>query len=345
MATVALITEDGAAHRAPYQNALRDNDSIDTAYLVDATGATVEETKAVVGDKLAGTFSSVDKMLQAGRPDMAIVTMIAVNGPSVIRPLLEAGIHVMAEKPSCVRADDFAELAELADGRGLHLMLALANRLRPDVQDARRIVAEGGVGDLFAVDAKQVDDQTRIQRRLNDPDWTFQKSKAGGGHLSWLGIHSLDMILFITGEEVVEVSAMTPVVGGSPIDVEDLALVHLRMAGGAHVSLFSGYLMDRKGHSSTTVYGSDGWLRLNEAEQGALEWRSTRPEMRGVQDRRLEYDGRGGGYTAWVQETLRACLGEIDPPISAQEGLTVLRIVHAAYESAETGRRVELATS
>ena len=273
---------------------------------------------------------------------MAIVTMIAAHAPDVIRPLLAAGVHVMAEKPSCVRVADFEELAGLADANGANLMLALGNRLNPAVEDARRIIQSDGIGDLYAVRAVQVDDQTRIQRRLDDPDWTFQKKLAGGGHLSWLGIHRLDMLSYLVGEDIVEVSAMTAVAGGAPIDVEDLGIVTLKFAGGALGVLFSGYLMDQKGHSGFTVYGSHGWVRAHEGEQEALEWRSISPAMAGSNDRRFEYDGRGGGYTPWVDRTLQACLGKIDPPITAEDGVKVLRVVHAAYASAESGSRVTL---
>ena len=59
-------------------------------------------------------------------------------------------------------------------------------------------------------------------------------------------------------------------------------------------------------------------------------------------DRRFEYDARGGGYTTWVDRTLRGCLGEIDPPITSADSVKVLRVVHAAYASAESGSRVTL---
>ena len=85
--------------------------------------------------------------------------------------------------------------------------------------------------------------------------------------------------------------------------------------------LFSGYLMDQKGHNGFTVYGSHGWVRAHEAEADALEWRSISSAMAGSNDRRFEYNGRGGGYTPWVDCTVRACLGEIDPPITAEDGL------------------------
>ncbi len=342
MATVALITEEGAAHQQPYRDAIRDIDLIERAELMDPGGSTFGDSVAIVGAKAGGTHTTVDSLLEAGKPDMAIVTMIAAHAPDVIRPLLEAGVHVMAEKPACVNVGQFEELAGLADANGAHLMLALANRISPSVEDARRIIQSDGIGDLYAVRAVQVDDQTRIQLRLDDPDWTFQKSLAGGGHLSWLGIHRLDMLSYLVGEDIVEVSAMTAVAGGAPIDVEDLGIVTFKFAGGALGVLFSGYLMDQKGHNGFTVYGSEGWVRAHEGEADALEWRSISSAMVGCNDRRFEYDGRGSGYLAWVERTLQACLGEIDPPITADDGVKVLRVVHAAYASAESGSSVTL---
>ena len=55
---------------------------------------------------------------------------------------------------------------------------------------------------------------------------------------------------------------MTDVVGGAPIDVEDLALVNLRLANGAYGSLVSGYLLDKPYQMDLSLWGSDGWLRF-----------------------------------------------------------------------------------
>ena len=342
MATVALVTEAEGAHRTPYIDAIRDLGLIERAYLVDPDGTTVEETRSMLGAKLAGSFGSVGEMLQVGRPDMAIVTMVAVNAPPVIRPLLEAGVHVMAEKPACVQPDDFAALAELADRRGVHLMLALANRLAPWAEELRRIVQSGGIGKLYAVHGLFLADQTRIQRQLDEPNWTFQQHQAGGGHLAWLGIHWLDLMRYVTGDEVTEVTASTGVVGGAPIDVEDLALVNLRFGRGGMGMLMSGYLLDQGYHQLLTFYGEEGWARWSDGERSQLEWHSPAPRMNESPDRKIVFGGRGGGYTLWVRETLRACLGEREAPITTADGLTVLRIVHGAYESAATGRLVGL---
>ncbi len=153
--------------------------------LVDPRRASFDESRGVIGPKATSAFASVDALVADAPPDLAIVTMIAAHAPPVIRALLESGIHVMAEKPACVRPEDFAELVQRAVANDRHLMLALADRLRADVLDARRIVQSGGIGSLYAVQVTQVDDQARIQARLRDPDWTFQRELAGGGHLAW----------------------------------------------------------------------------------------------------------------------------------------------------------------
>ena len=343
MATVAFVTEEGAAHRSAYQQAIRDLSIISSASLVDPAGKTFEETREVAGAKVAGSHRTIKEMLADGKPDVAIVTMIAAHAPPLIGELLDAGVPVMAEKPACIDPNDFARLADLADKRKIPLMLALANRVRPDICDARHIIASGGIGTLYAVQATQVDDQARIHRKRKDPDWTMHKELAGGGHLSWLGIHSFDAVRYLTGEEIVEVSAMTSLVGGGPITVEDLALVNYRFENGARGALFTGYLMDRKGHSSITIYGSQGWLRINAAEQRKVEWRTTKPDFSDSVDRITAYEPpMGGGYTAWVDAVVRACTGEAEYPVSTQDGLRVLKLIHAAYESSQTRRSVEV---
>ena len=154
---------------------------------------------------------------------------------------------------------------------------------------------------------------------------------------SGLGFTSWIVIRYVTGRDIEQVQALTGVVGGAPIDVEDLALVNMRLSGGALVSLFSGYLMEEKGHQGLTIYGSRGWIQTDAAASPRLVV-VLGPGRGCAKVRRTHYEDRGAPYTGWVAETLRACLGEIEPPLSAADGLAALRAVHAAYASAAHGR-------
>jgi predicted dehydrogenase len=340
VSTVALVQRRHSRHRASYLQALRDLDTVDAVALVDGDGSTVEEARNTVSNKPVRVYPSFASLLEMERPAMAIVTLSGAEAPAAIRPILEAGVPVLAEKPACVDLDAFAGLASAAERGRAHLMLALCNRLAPWVPDARRIIAEGGIGDLYAARVLNVADQTRIWEPRTR-DWSFRRAEAGGGHLIWLGIHWLDMLLHLTGERVTAVQAMAGNVGGGPIDVEDLATVNLRLSGGAQASLVSGYVLDADKQIDLTLWGSRGWLRFD-MEQRRLDWHNAQPATNETPDRQFHYESGGGGYTQFVQECLRASLGEIPPPITAAEGLEVLRVIFAAYTAAETDRTVTL---
>lgn len=338
--TVALVQRRHSRHRAFFLQALRDLDAVGDVALLDPTGETLEEARATLGPKPVRAYSTLDELLRAEQPAMAIITLTGAEAPAAIKPVLEARVPVLAEKPACVEPDAFARLAETADHHGTPLMLALCNRLAPWVPDARRIVREGGLGRLYAARVLNVADQTRIwQARTRD--WSFRRADAGGGHLLWLGIHWLDMLLYLTGARVEAVQAMAGNVGRAPIDVEDLATVNLRLSGGAQASLISGYVLDAGKQIDLTLWGSHGWLEFN-MNRRTLDWHSPVPEMNDAPDRHFRYASTGGGYTPFVRECLRASRGETPPPITAAEGLNVLRIIFAAYQAAETGRTVVL---
>src|SRR5687768_11213435 len=327
-ATVALVMRRHSRHRALFLEALRDMPEVGAVALLDPVGesaaSTAAESRQTLGEKPVRVYTRLPDLLRAEDPAMAIVTLTGAEAPDEIAPVLEARIPVLAEKPACVRQEDFARLADLADAKQTHLMLALCNRLAPWVPDARRIVQEGGLGRLYAARVLNVADQTRIWEPRTR-DWSFRKSEAGGGHLIWLGIHWLDMLLHLTGDHVAEVQAMAGNVGGGPIDVEDLATVNLRLSGGAQASLMSGYVLDADKQIDLTLWGSKGWLRFDMAA-ATVDWHSPEEWMNGACNRQLKYDSPGrGGYTPFTRDCLRASLGQIPPPITAADGLGVRR--------------------
>ena len=130
---VGFLTNGGGAHVGAYLNALRDTAACSAVFLADPDGKWANEARKVLGDKLKGTYRDHKQMLASEKPVMSIGTMEARLAPPVIDLALEQGCHVFAEKPACLRAEDFAPLIKKADGKNLHVMLALANRLNPEL--------------------------------------------------------------------------------------------------------------------------------------------------------------------------------------------------------------------
>jgi len=334
--SVGVITNADGAHLGSYFAALAESETVGSVALSDPSGAMIADARKALGEKLTGTYSSPEAMLEKEKPVMALVTMEARLAPPAIDAALSAGCHVMAEKPSCVRIEDFEKLTEQANASGRHLMLALANRLNPEVQAARRLMQEGKIGDIYGVELHLVADQTRLTRPSYHDRWFASKERAGGGHLIWLGIHWLDLATYLTGSRIVEVAGFTGNVGGQPIDVEDTAVVALRFDNGSFGTATSGYYLDKGYHSHIKIWGAKGWLQIEKHGGLPLQWYSqteTEPEIHRVES----FEGPSG-YTPFVEACARASAGIAPPPLSADESLLALKTVFATYRAAETGR-------
>ncbi len=335
---VGLIVTPEGAHKDNYYESLAKADEVDSVAVADPTGGTFERVRQVLGAKLnAGTFKDVRAMLQQAAPQMALVSLPPLDSPAAIHAALDAGCHILSEKPACVRAEDFEPLVKKAEEKHRFLMLALANRVHAPVQEARRLVREGLLGKLYAVQAYLIADQTRLKRPEYRKQWVASKSQAGGGHLIWLGIHWLDLINYITGRRVQQVASLTGNVGGQPIDVEDSAVVALRWEGGLQGTMHSGYYLDKGYHSHMVIWGEHGWLRFGSFDEQPFEWYSTKMAAN-PQVQRFEYPKGSRGYPPFIRAAARAVAGLEPAPISGADGLHVLKTIFAAYRAADTGR-------
>jgi predicted dehydrogenase len=335
-ASVALITHADGPHLSAYIEGLSKTAALEKLWLCDPEGAAVDAVKKGLGSRFAGSFKTARELFAAEKPNLAVIPMEALLAPKAISEALDAGCHVMAEKPACVRAEDFAPLAAKAKARNRHLMLALANRVDPVMREARRVVQSGSIGRVYGMEMHTIADQTRLTRPAYHRSWFAQKSRSGGGHLLWLGIHWIDLAVYITGSRITQVAGFTANVGGQPIDVEDSAAVVLRFASGAFGTLTSGYYLDRGKHLFIKVWGSHGWLEIHhDRPENPLDWYSTREEKPGV---RRYLPQSEGGYTPWVNHVVRAAAGLEAPILSADESLHALQVVFAAYRAAESGR-------
>lgn len=338
---VGIITNAEGAHLDAYFDSLARTEEAAAVFLADPSGKTVERARKALGKKLQATFKDAGDMLKKTKPALALVSLEAASSPPAIDQALDAGCHIFAEKPACVRAEDFEKLVRKAEQNHRHLMLALANRVHAPAVEARRIVQKGNLGRIYAMEIHIIADQTRLTREAYRNSWFCQKKRAGGGHLIWLGIHWLDLAMHITGLHVQQVAGFKEVVGGQPIDVEDAAALALQFNNRAVGTMNSGYYLDRGYHSHIQIWGEHGWLRLSAIEDAPLEWYSTR-DNKNPQVQQFKYPRGQRGYQPFVRACVRAAAGLQDAPITGADGLQVLRTIFAAYRAAETGRTVKV---
>lgn len=333
---VGVITHAGGAHLDAYFSALAEAEEAVAVSLSDPGGKNIAAARKALGDKLTAVYDDPATLVERERPAMALVSMEASLAPPAIEVALNGGCHVMAEKPACVRLEEFARLHERAKANDLHLMLALANRLNPEVREARRLLREGMMGKIYGVEAHLIADQTRLTRPAYHETWYAKKSRGGGGHLIWLGIHWLDLTAFLTGSEIVEVSGFAAVVGGQPLDVEDSAAVAMKFSNGSLGTMTSGYYLDRGYHSQIKIWGSDGWLEIRRHGGLPLTWYSRKEENPRIHQ--IDAFSGPSGYTPFVKACVRASAGLEEPPLTADDSLRALQTVFGCYRAVETGR-------
>ena len=310
----------------------------------DEVGAEAEHTELVPVD-------SLDKLI--AQQDLAYVVAADRNdrNPDVFCALLEGGHHLLAEKPLGRSADDARRVVDAATKADRQLAVFYTNRYNPLIRQARELVRDGALGELYSMEIRSLTSQ--IRDRGADL-WLFDHARAGGGWLSWLGCHYLDLLHVLTGDEVESVSAEMATRGYDSVDVEDIIVVSLRMRSGALASLHGGYVMGRSGggfyNSGYDTYfgvnGRDGRLWWGTAEPDVLHVVGTGAELSTAPRRRYQYQlGDSRAYSGvhgeqFVRQFYAATQGHGSVPVPGKAAVRTALITDAVYEAARSGKRV-----
>ncbi|UVS81972.1 Gfo/Idh/MocA family protein [Actinokineospora sp. UTMC 2448] len=277
---------------------------------------------------------------------------------------LAAGKHVLCEKPlanSVAEAEAMAAAAEAAAAKGVRSMVAFNYRRVPALGLARRLVAEGRLGDIRHVRAVYLQDW--LSDETAPMTWRLRKDKAGSGSLGDLGAHIVDAAQWVTGQNVSGVSAISETFvrnrpsdeGSGEVTVDDAALFLARFSGGAIGSFeATRYALGRKNAMRLEINGSRGSIAfdfesMNElrffdgddagAEAGFRRILVTEPEHPYVgawwpPGHLLGYEHT---FTHEVSDLLEAIATGSDPEPGFAEGLQVQRVLAAVEDSAAAG--------
>ena len=225
-----------------------------------------------------GSFEEMARA-EAGREDgidvVSIVTPNHMHFP-VARAFLEAGIHVICDKPMTLTLAESRDLVEVARASGRVFVLTQNNTGYPMVRQAREMVADGTLGDLRVVRASYVQDwlATAVDADgQKQAAWRTDPALAGsGGSIGDIGVHAFNLASFITGLELEAVCAdLRSYVPGRRLD--DNANVLLRYAGGVTGTLWSSQVAPGNyNRLSIGVYGSQGGIEWVGEENDDLTW-------------------------------------------------------------------------
>jgi predicted dehydrogenase len=299
---------------------------------VDVLGVVGSSPDRAAEAGLGNVYGSLGELLEDDRIDVVhLTTPNHLHYPQV-KQALAAGKHVVCEKPLALTAAESRELVELADAAGVVHCTNFMARFYPLVQQARSLLHEGSLGEIWNVHGSYLQDWL-----LRPTDWNWRLEPERGGELRAIGdigSHWLDLVQFVTGSRIVEVFAdlqtvipirrrpVGPVQTFSQteaegedvaIATEDLAHVLLRFEGGARGAVvISQVSAGRKNMLSFELDGADAALAWN-SERAEELWlgRRDRPNELLLRDPSLmkpaarETTTLPGGHAEGFAETFR----------------------------------------
>lgn len=256
---------------------------------------------------------------------------------------LDHGVHVMCEKPDAVSVAEAEKMKNAAEKSGKTLMVMRNNRYRPSTKFLKQYIAEGKMGEIYAGRCGWI-------RRRGIPGWGgwfTDKAQAGGGPLIDLGVHIIDLSMYLMGNaKPVTVSGCTylkfPHTSQSKMDVEDLAMGFIRFDNGACLQIEFSW--------ASNIPGDQMFVELRGTKAGS--------RMSGI-DRKFEIYTEECGVNTNVYPSLddHNCMphhegnirhfvdvlnGKAEPDFTPEQGLNMVKILEALYKSAELGHEIQL---
>ena len=315
-----------------------------------------EEKLKLKGEKYGVTrlFTNADDMLALEEIDaVSVCTWNAAHKDCTIKAL-KAKKHVLCEKPMAMNKAEAEEMKKVAEENGKLLMIGFVRRHGNDTKVLKEFIDNGDLGELYYAKTKYI-------RRNGCPGgWFGNKELSGGGPLIDLGVHTIDLIKYLMGNpKPVSVYAATfdhlgkrpnklftdgyvsETKGKEIFNVEDLAVATIRFDNGAVLTVETSFSLNTKKDSSgIEIYGTKG---------GA----SFTPDLEIYNNingymTNISFEGKTAFeltpvFCNEINHFVDCIINGTECIATADDGIALMAILDAAYESARTGHEVVLA--
>ena len=301
-----------------------------------------ERGRALAAEYGVPFHASAQEAYRAERIDLASVCLPSAFHADAVVEALEAGVHVIVEKPIDVTlaAADRIQAAEGASGRTVSVISQ--RRFQPVASFIRRSIDEGALGRVTSGVVESA--FFRPQEYYESGDWRGTAAIDGGGALMNQGIHALDLLLWMLGTPV-SVSAKTGRLAHTGIEVEDVAGATIEFESGAIGLLLASTAAYPGLPVRLAVHGSEGTAVM---ENDGLSFFASASATEPDADALVEHDVPAGwsdvdmAHRRQYLDVLAAIGAGRRPAITTEDGRRALQVVLAVYESARTGLPVDL---
>lgn len=292
----------------------------------------------------ASFYEDPGELIADADVDLLWITYSNAGTPDIVERAVDAGVHVISEKPIARTAGDLEPLAARARDRGVSVVPTYFYRANPIVEDLRAAVDEDFFGELWTIQGRFVGSQLAYR----DTDhYIYDGEASRGGALQWIGVHWVDMMMHVLDESITRVNAaMAP---APTTDVEEGAVLQFETESETMGTFHTGFYLDGTGKDTDlSLYGRDAqaWSPVHHdatvaSPTAPLELLSGRSGWDPARRRTTEYEFAYDTFPAWGDyvyhffERAVAGLDDGTAPADIADAIRVLRVLDAAYESGE----------
>lgn len=346
---VAVIGTGSISHE--HIKAYQKNPNVELYAFCDINPEAVKTMAETYG--VTRTFTDMHEMLKLKEIDaVSVCTWNSQHAPCTIAAL-DAGKHVLCEKPMATSAEEAMAMKEAAERNGKLLMIGFVRRYGNDCAILKDFIGSEFFGDIYYAKA------TYLRRNGNPGGWFGDKSRSGGGPLIDLGVHVIDLVRYLMGNpKPVSVYGATfqklydrnnikgkrkyySSTGGEIIcDVEDLASALIRFDNGAVLSVEASFSLNIKDDiGQIEMFGTKGGAKLSPDLEMYTEMNDYLADVNLATATSLAFDGLFGSE---IGHFVSCITDGIECKSPAQHGVEIMNILDAVYESARTGHEVVL---
>lgn len=301
----------------------------------------VEERAKGAADKCqAKAYTDYKDLLANEQIDAVSVCLPNYLHAPVSIAALNAGCHVLCEKPMATSREEAEQMIEAAERNNKKLMIGHNQRFVASHQKAKHLIESGEAGKIYSF---------RTTFGHGGPDnwsadgtnsWFFKKEQAFIGAMGDLGVHKADLLRYLLGEEFTKVAGFVETSAKENTDVDDNAVLILKSESGVLGTLAASWAYNAKEDNSTIIYGEKAILRLEDEPDYSLVVQYTNGEVVKYELGAIQSNEEGGQTTTHViDHFVESILQDTEPLINGTEGKKSLEVILAALESQKQTER------
>ena len=284
--------------------------------------------------KINHCCSDYQELLQVSELDAVFVCLPNfLHAPASIEAF-QRGLHVFCEKPLARNAEEAKKIVNAANRSGKKLMVGYNQRFREDTQFIRKMIKAGDVGEIYYLSTGW------LRRQRTAKGWFTQKEKAGGGPLLDIGIHVLDLSLWLMDfPEPFSLKAST-YNQFSSLDTEDFAAAFIKFKNGT--TLFLNVCEEahiKEEMIFLNILGTKAGVQLNSKEKPRIYTRKNNTFVDWVPQVGSDWQRSAADEVNHFLESIRK---NEQPLATGEQAIMEMEIIDSIYKSAESGKEVTL---